>query len=270
MIYYPLANLMQAGIKDILLITTPEDQGRFFQLLSDGSQWGIHLTYAIQDEPKGIADALLVAEEFIDGDSIALILGDNLFYGHLLKRTLQVAKEDLDGAKVFGYEVVNPSRYGVIAFDENNQVQAIIEKPAQPPSRFAVTGLYFYDHHVVDIAKGLKPSARGELEITDVNNAYLQMGKLNCHLLDRGFAWLDTGTPDAMQKAAQYVQTIQERQGIKIGCVEEIAFEMGYINEKELHQLAEALSPSDYSKYLSRVLLSSEAGTQGLNAFLGG
>lgn len=264
MIYYPLTNLMQAGIRDILLISTPEDQGRFAQLLGDGNQWGIEISYAIQYEPRGIADAFLIAEEFIGNDRVALILGDNLFYGHLLKRTLQEAKEQHEGAKVFGYEVVNPSRYGVLEFHETGEVKGIIEKPARPPSRYAVTGLYFYDTQVVDIAKALKPSPRGELEITDVNNVYLQRGELNCHLLDRGFAWLDTGTPDAMQKAAHYVQTIQERQGIKIGCVEEIAFEMGFIKEKELTALAEALSPSEYGDYLSKLTSS------GVNAFVGG
>lgn len=253
MIYYPLANLMQAGIRDILLISTPEDQGRFFQLLGDGANWGIKISYAVQEEPRGIADAFLIGEEFIGKESIALILGDNLFYGHLLKRTLQGAKEHHEGGKVFGYEVVNPDRYGVLDFYETGEVKGIIEKPAHPPSRFAVTGLYFYDHHVVEIAKSLKPSPRGELEITDVNNAYLQRGQLHLHLLDRGFAWLDTGTPDAMQKAAHYVQTIQERQGIKIGCVEEIAYEMGFIHEKELLALAEALSPSEYGDYLLKI-----------------
>lgn len=264
MTYYPLANLMQVGIRDILLISIPEDQGRFTQLLGDGNQWGIEITYAVQNEPRGIADAFLIAEEFVDEDSVALILGDNLFYGHMLKRTLQEAKEHHRGGKIFGYEVVDPSRYGVLDFHETGEVKGIIEKPVRPPSRFAVTGLYFYDLEVFEIAKTLKPSPRGELEITDINSAYLQRGELNCHLLDRGFAWLDTGTPDAMQKASQFVQTIQERQGIKIGCVEEIAFEMGFIDEKELSILAVALSPSVYGNYLFK-LMSSDT-----HAFVGG
>lgn len=254
MIYYPLANLMQAGIREIMLISTPEDKGRFQQLLGDGSQWGVQLSYAVQEVPRGIADAFLLAETFIGNEPVALILGDNLFYGHHFKDILKEAMGHQQGALVFGYEVQNPGRYGVIDFNRDHSVKQIIEKPAVPPSRYAVTGLYFYDPQVVEIARQLEPSPRGELEITDVNNAYLKRGELSCQLLDRGFAWLDTGTPDAMQKAAQYVQTIQERQGIKIGCIEEVAYEMGFISADELSQLASELAPSEYGNYLARLL----------------
>ena len=253
MIYYSLSILLMAGIKEILLICTPEDRSRFVQLLGDGCQWGISIEYAIQDEPRGIADAFRIGEKFIAKQPVALILGDNLFYGHNLPQVLQSASSHHEGALIFGYEVQDPQRYGVIQFDENQKVVGIIEKPLDPPSRFAVTGLYFYDHQVVEIAKDLKPSKRGELEITDVNVAYLKEGSLRCHLFERGFAWLDTGTPDAMQKAATYVQTLQERQGVKIGCIEEIAHQMGFIDEEKLQQLAEALSPSEYGDYLKRL-----------------
>lgn len=245
---------MQAGIREIMLISTPEDKGRFQQLLGDGSQWGVQLSYAVQEVPRGIADAFLLAETFIGNEPVALILGDNLFYGHHFKDILKEAMGHQQGALVFGYEVQNPGRYGVIDFNRDHSVKQIIEKPAVPPSRYAVTGLYFYDPHVVEIARQLEPSPRGELEITDVNNAYLKRGELSCQLLDRGFAWLDTGTPDAMQKAAQYVQTIQERQGIKIGCIEEVAYEMGFISADELSQLASELAPSEYGNYLARSL----------------
>lgn len=254
LIYYPLATLMQMGVREILLIATPQDEQRFFELLGDGSSLGIQLSYAVQAEPRGIADALLIGEAFIGKSSVALILGDNLFYGYALKQTLHDARKAHRGATVFGYEVINPSRYGIIDFSSEGEAKAIVEKPPQPPSRFAVTGLYLYDHRVVELAKGLRPSGRGELEITDINNAYLQSGQLACHLLDRGFAWLDAGTFDAMQKAAQYVQTIQERQGIRIGCIEEVAFEMGYIDEAALEALARALAPSDYADYLLALL----------------
>ncbi|NGX37670.1 MAG: Glucose-1-phosphate thymidylyltransferase 1 [Chlamydiae bacterium] len=250
MIYYPLSNLMQAGIRDILLISTPEDKSDFQKLLKDGSQWGISISYDVQEEPRGIADCFCIGESFIGKDPVALILGDNLFYGHNLQATLQHAKSFDTGGMIFGYEVRDPQRYGVIAFDSDQNIIDIIEKPAVPPSRFAVTGLYFYDNQVIDIAKSLKPSARGEFEITDVNVAYLKQGNLSCHLFERGFAWLDTGTPDAMQEAASYVQTIQHRQGIKIGCVEETAYQVGYIDEEQLRLLAENLSCSEYGDYL--------------------
>jgi len=252
MIYYPLSILMMAEIRDILLITTPEDQERFQKLLGDGSQWGISIQYDVQKQPVGIANSFCIAEKFIGSEPIALILGDNIFYGHNLSSILQKAKQLHQGAMIFGYEVQDPERYGVLAFDEEQKIVDIIEKPVDPPSRYAVTGLYFYDADVIEIAKELTPSARGEYEITDVNVAYLKKGALNCHLFERGFAWLDTGTPDAMQKAANYVQTIQERQGIKIGCVEEIAHQMGFIDEEQLERLGYNLAPSEYSHYLLR------------------
>jgi len=253
MIYYPLSVLMMAQIRDILLITTPEDRERFQQLLGDGSQWGISISYDVQKVPLGIADSFCIAEKFIGDGSVALILGDNIFYGHNFSNVLQEARELHTGAVVFGYEVHDPERYGVLAFNNEGQITDIIEKPKNPPSRFAVTGLYFYDNQVIEIAKSLKLSARGEYEITDVNVAYLKRGALQCHLFERGFAWLDTGTPTAMQQASSYVQTIQERQGIKIGCVEEIALEMGYITQEEFNALAQELSASEYGGYLSKL-----------------
>lgn len=253
MIYYPLSLLIMAQIREILIITTPEESERFQQLLGDGSQWGINISYAVQSIPRGIADSFCIAENFIGGDCVALILGDNIFYGHNLLQVLHEAKELHTGAMIFGYEVQDPQRYGVIAFDEQGKITDIVEKPKTPPSRFAVTGLYFYDNQVVEIAKSLKPSARGELEITDVNVAYLKKEALSCHVFERGFAWLDTGTPTAMQQAASYVQTIQERQGIKIGCVEEIAFKMGYIDSDQLFTLAEEYALSEYGSYLRQI-----------------
>lgn len=253
MIYYPLSVLMMANIREILVITTPKDQGRFEELLGDGSQWGISLTYRVQEEPNGIAECFLIGENFIGNGSVALILGDNIFYGHDFGTQLAFAKQQIEGALVFGYEVNDPRRYGVLAFDESRRVVDIVEKPLHPPSHFAVTGLYFYDHDVVDIAKTLRPSARGELEITDVNVAYLRRQRLQCHLLKRGFAWLDTGTPDSMQKASTYVQMIQERQGIKIGCVEEVAYRMGFIDTEDLQTLANDLCHSEYGDYLKNL-----------------
>lgn len=250
MIYYSLSVLLMANIRDILLISTPKDKQRFQELLGDGSQWGISISYDVQQTPRGIADCFIIGEEFIGQDSVALVLGDNIFYGYDFAKQLQEVKESAEGATVFGYEVHDPQRYGVIDFDKNKQVINIIEKPKNPPSRYAVTGLYFYDNQVIDIATTLTPSPRGELEITDVNNAYLRQGKLRCHLLERGFAWLDTGTPDSMQKAATYVHTIQERQGIKIGCIEEIAHQMGFIDDQQLETLAQDLLPSEYGIYL--------------------
>jgi len=252
MIYYPLSILLLADIRDILLISTPEDQPRFQQLLGDGSFLGVSISYEIQKEPKGIAEAFCIGESFLGNDSVCLILGDNIFYGQDLMQTLHKTQKMKENALIFGYEVQNPSRYGVLAFDEKQQIVDIVEKPKDPPSNFAVTGLYFYDNQVIEIAKNLSPSARGELEITDVNAAYLKKRALQCHLFERGFAWLDTGTPEAMQKASNYVQTIQERQGIKIGCIEEIAYQMGFIDEEQLVQLARDLHPSEYGKYLLR------------------
>lgn len=253
LIYYPLSVLMMAGIREIMVISTPEDESRFTDLLGDGSQLGLNISYGVQHEPKGIADAFCIAEKFIDQKPCALILGDNIFYGHNLNQILYQVETPQQGALIFGYEVHDPERYGVIEFGENNEIVKIIEKPRNPPSRYAVTGLYFYDNKVIDIAKNLKPSPRGELEITDVNVAYLRLGQLHCHLFDRGFAWLDTGTPEAMHSASNYVKAIQERQGIKIGCVEEIAYKKGFIDESALENLAESYSPSEYGDYLLRL-----------------
>lgn len=249
MIYYPLSILMMAGIRDILLISTPEDCPLFEKLFGDGSHLGIQFTYAIQVEPRGIADAFLIAESFLAGERVALILGDNIFYGPDLFSSLKNIENE-EGALIFGYEVKDPERYGVLDLDTQGRILDIVEKPAIPPSPYAVTGLYFYDREVLDIARKLQPSKRGELEITDVNRAYLQRNRLRYRILGRGFAWLDTGTFDALQSASSYVQTIQERQGIRVGCIEEIAYQMGYIQEEQLIALAEKLLPSDYGKYL--------------------
>lgn len=254
MIYYPLSILMMAGIREILLISTPEDQSRFYDLFRDGSHLGISIKYATQQEPRGIAEAFLIGASFIGNDPVALILGDNIFYGHDLVPFLQTARDKFEGGIIFGYEVQDPNRYGVIEFNDRGEVINIIEKPKIPPSNYAVTGLYFYDHRVVEIAKQLKPSPRGELEITDINVAYLRKNALKCHLFERGFAWLDTGTPDAMQSAADYVQTIQKRQGIKISCIEEVAWKMGYIDENQLKTLAQEHSASEYGHYLYKLL----------------
>jgi len=246
MIYYPLSVLMMAGIREILLISTPEDLPRFEKLLSDGTHLGLQISYAEQKEPKGIAEAFLIGESFIGKDSVALVLGDNIFYGHGLRELLQQSAALQKGAVVFGYEVKDPERYGVVEFDAALRVTNIIEKPTLPPSRYAVTGLYFYDNDVIEIAKTLKPSRRGELEITDVSLAYLRRGDLNLKLFDRGFAWLDTGTHDALQKASAYVHMIQERQGIRIACLEEIAYEMGFINQEQFHKVSAGLRESEY------------------------
>ncbi|MBI3211601.1 MAG: glucose-1-phosphate thymidylyltransferase RfbA [Simkania negevensis] len=250
MIYYPLAVLMQAKIREILLISTTQDIPRFQALLGDGSQLGLSLSYRVQEEPRGIAEAFIIGESFIGKESVALILGDNIFYGHHLSELLLKCGDLESGAIIFGYQVKNPSRYGVIAFDENREVLDLIEKPKIPPSSYAVTGLYFYDHTVTKIAKSLKPSSRNELEITDVNRAYLQRGVLRLHLFDRGFAWLDTGTPEDLHHASNYVQTIQERQGIQIACIEEIAYHMGFISKQRLLALAEAQQENAYGRYL--------------------
>lgn len=250
MIYYPLAVLMQAGIRDILIISTPEDLSRFQRIFGSGAHLGLSISYATQVEPKGIADAFLIGADFIGDDTVALILGDNIFYGHHLLEILAHCKDLEKGGIIFGYEVKDPERYGVIEFDEKNQLKAIIEKPKVAPSPYAVTGLYFYDNDVIEIARSLKPSGRGELEITDVNSHYLHRGDLHVRILERGFAWLDTGTHDALQKAAAYVQTIQERQGIKIACIEEIAYQLGFISFEQLQTLSSHASSSEYGAYL--------------------
>lgn len=254
MIYYPLSLLMEANIREILLISTKHDQSHFEKLLKDGSHLGVKISYDIQEEPRGIADSFLIAEEFIGNDAVALVLGDNIFYGHNLSQILQSASQNKEGAVIFGYEVQNPERYGVLEFDDDGHIIGIIEKPKVVPSSYAVTGLYFYDSSVIEIAKNLVPSKRGELEITDVNRVYLNNGALKCHFFERGFAWLDTGTPDAMQEASAYVQTIQKRQGIKVCCIEETAFKMNFISEAELLKLANEHSASEYGTYLLNLL----------------
>jgi glucose-1-phosphate thymidylyltransferase len=258
MVYYPLSVLMLAGIREILLISTPEDLPLFKKLLGDGSQLGLSLFYQEQPRPEGLAQAFIIGKSFIGKDSVCLILGDNIFYGHnltdILKRTVQLNR----GGLIFGYLVRDPQRYGVVEFDLNGKVISIQEKPKKPKSNYAVPGLYFYDNDVVEIAEKLKPSARGELEITDVNLEYLRRGELHVELLGRGYAWLDTGTQEALQQAASYVQAIQERQGLKISCVEEIAFRMGHINERELADLASEMMGNEYGRYLMNLIAEDE------------
>lgn len=249
MIYYPLSVLMMAGIKDILIITTPEDQAGFTRLLGDGTQWGCNFKYVIQEVPNGLAQAFVLGEEFIGEDKVALILGDNIFYGAGMGTLLQ-SNINVEGGVVYAYQVQDPERYGVVEFDQDFNVVSIEEKPLAPKSNYAVPGLYFYDNSVVEIAKQLKPSARGEYEITDVNKAYLEMGKLKVGVLNRGTAWLDTGTFDSMMEASQFVQIIENRQGLKVGCPEEIAYRMKYIDKGQLLRLAEPLKKSGYGKYL--------------------
>jgi len=254
MIYYPLCTLMMAGIKDILVISTPEDTQRFERILGDGSQWGINLSYKIQPSPDGLAQAFILGEEFIDGGPCALILGDNLFFGHGLREMLHKAMDVESGASVFAYPVSDPENFGVIAFEGSGKATSIEEKPKQPKSRFAVTGLYFYDSHVVEIAKNIKPSDRGELEITDVNRVYLERGDLVVNRMGRGMAWLDTGTHDALLEASHFIQTLEKRQGPKVACPEEIAWKMGWVDREQVLKLAEPLKKGGYGAYLVSIL----------------
>lgn len=253
MIYYPLSTLMLAGITDILVISTPEYTPLFEQLLGDGSEWGISLTYKVQEKPNGLAEAFILGADFIGNDSVCLILGDNIYYGSGLSKLVQEAAQKTNGATVFGYHVNDPERFGVVDFDSNMKALSIEEKPKNPKSNYAVTGLYFYDNTVVEKAKHLKPSDRGELEITDINKLYLDEGKLDVKLMGRGYAWLDTGTHDSMMEAASFIATIQKRQNLKVACLEEIAYRMGYINKEKLVELAQSMKKNDYGQYLLRL-----------------
>ena len=255
MIYYPLSTLMLAGIRDILVISTPQDTPRFAQLLGDGRRWGLNLTYAEQPSPDGLAQAFIIGRTFVGNGTSALILGDNVFYGHDLQGLLKTANAKQDGATVFVYPVADPERYGVAEFDADRRVISVEEKPKQPKSRYAITGLYFYDNAVIDIAANLKPSARGELEITDVNREYLSRGRLHVEVMGRGMAWLDTGTHESLLEASHYIETIERRQGLKIACPEEIAYRMGYIDAAQLEKLATELGKSTYGQYLRQLLL---------------
>jgi glucose-1-phosphate thymidylyltransferase len=254
MIYYPLSILMLAGIREVLVITTPEDQLAFSRLLGDGSQWGLDISYAVQPEPGGLAQAFLIGESFIAGDPVALVLGDNIFYGHGLPLQLRAAAQQSSGATVFAYHVIDPERYGVVQFDDDKKVIGIEEKPSQPKSNYAVTGLYFYDSQVTEMAKSLKPSARGELEITDLNRAYLERGALHVELMGRGVAWLDTGTYESLMEAANFIEVIQRRQGLKISCPEEIAYKLGYIDAGQVEVIAVGLKQNEYGQYLLKML----------------
>ncbi|MBF0282929.1 MAG: glucose-1-phosphate thymidylyltransferase RfbA [Magnetococcales bacterium] len=258
LIYYPLSVLMLTGIREVLIITTPEDREAFRRLLQEGEAWGMQLQFAVQPKPEGLAQAFLIGREFIGPDPVALILGDNLFYGHGLPGYLRQAAQQVDGATIFAYQVRDPERYGVVSFDPEGRALTIEEKPRQPRSSYAVTGLYFYDNRVVEIAAGLQPSPRGELEITDVNNAYLAQGALRVQKLGRGVAWLDTGTHESLLQAAQYIQVIQERQGLMVSCPEEIAYRMGFIDASQLARLAAPLANNGYGRYLQRLLQEAE------------
>ncbi|MBI1910230.1 MAG: glucose-1-phosphate thymidylyltransferase RfbA [Deltaproteobacteria bacterium] len=261
MVYYPLSTLMLTRIREILVISTPQDLPHYKQLLRDGSQWGLNLAYAEQSAPDGIAKAFIIGEDFIKNDGCALVLGDNIFFGHGLPEHLQKAASRKEGATVFAYWVKDPERYGVIEFNKDKQALRIEEKPVLPKSNYAVTGLYFYDNRVVDIAKGLRPSARGELEITDVNNHYLRDKKLQVETLGRGYAWLDTGTAESLLQASNFIQTIEQRQGLKIACLEEIAYRMNFINADQVERLAESLKKTQYGKYLYQMI---KTGNQGM------
>jgi glucose-1-phosphate thymidylyltransferase len=254
MIYYPLSTLMLAGIRDVLIISTPQDTPRFEQLLGNGSQWGMNLQYAVQPSPDGLAQAFLIGEDFIGNHPSALVLGDNLFYGHSFVHLLASADSQASGATVFAYHVLEPQRYGVVGFDKSGEVSSIEEKPAQPKSNYAVTGLYFYDNQVIDIAKAVIPSSRGELEITSVNQAYLDKGQLNVQRMERGYAWLDTGTHDSLLEAGQFIATLEHRQGLKIACLEEIAWRSGFINAEQFEKLAQPLEKNGYGQYMLRLL----------------
>jgi glucose-1-phosphate thymidylyltransferase len=258
MIYYPLSTLMLAGIRDVLIISTPQDTPRFQQLLGDGSAWGLNLQYAIQPSPDGLAQAFVIGREFVGKNPSALVLGDNIFYGHTFQSQLASAAKSTEGATVFAYRVRDPERYGVVEFDATGRAVSLEEKPLKPKSNYAVTGLYFYDNEVLDIAKNLKPSARGELEITDVNRIYMERNKLSVEIMGRGYAWLDTGTHESLLEASQFIQTIEHRQGLKIACPEEIAYHQGFIDAVQLEKLAAPLRKSGYGEYLMQVLKEGE------------
>ena len=254
MIYYPLSTLMLAGIRDILIISTPQDTPRFEQLLGDGSQWGLNLHYKVQPSPDGLAQAFIIGEEFIGDDDCALILGDNIFYGHDLPKLMERAVNQENGATVFAYHVTDPERYGVVEFDSAGSAISLEEKPLQPKSQYAVTGLYFYDNDVIALAKSLKPSARGELEITDINRTYMEQGRLSVAMMGRGYAWLDTGTHQSLIEASNFIQTIEQRQGLKVSCPEEIAYRQHFIDAAQIEKLAEPLKKNEYGQYLLRMI----------------